>query len=237
MSAKVFAVPKADVLQERDFRILFQAASETRRERSRRFLKQEDACRSLVAEALVRHAYSVETGSDLDEESFRCNEFGKPYLSGGRLHFNIAHSGEWVICGIDSEEIGVDIERHHATSLAIATRFFAQEENDLLAQAKGPSERMRIFFRIWALKESYAKAIGKGLSCSFESFACLPAPGGQHAAFSSDDPALPRGYPRLMDIHPLYSCAVCTLRPSPKPVLIPIGVHALADALLRRTEV
>ncbi len=235
MGAKVLAVPKADVLAESDFRFLFEAASERRRERSRRYLRREDACRSLVAEALVRHAFAMETGRVVNEDSFRHNEFGKPYLPQERLRFNVAHSGEWVICGIDDGEIGVDIEMHHATRLDIAARFFSPEENHLLAQASGPSERLRMFFRIWALKESYAKAIGKGLYCPFESFACIPAPGGRRAAFATDDPALPRGHLHLLDVHLLYSCAVCTLRPAPKPELIRIDMRALADTLLSRS--
>lgn len=240
MGTKVLAVFRADSLEEGDFRLLLEAASPKRRERARRFREREDACRSLVAEALVRRAFMLEAGLDVDESYFRYNAFGKPHIPGTGLHFNIAHSGAWVICGIDAEELGVDIERHHEVRSGIAARFFAPEENALLEETRDPSERSRLFFQIWALKESYVKAIGKGLSCAFEDFACLPdrlfarAVPSQPAAFIARNPALPRGHLRLLEVHPDYSCAICSLRPASIPELVRIEVGALVDSPRRR---
>ena len=42
---------------------------------------------------------------------FEKNQYGKPYLSEHPdFYFNISHSGEYVLCAIDNNPIGVDIE-------------------------------------------------------------------------------------------------------------------------------
>ena len=116
----------------------------------------------------------TETGSDFEESRLKFNAFGKPSLSDLDIHFNLAHSGEWVVCAVDEDEIGVDIEAHHSMDFGVANRFFCREERALLEGKRAEAEYARTFFRIWSLKESYVKAIGKGFSCPLDSFACLP---------------------------------------------------------------
>ena len=84
------------------------------------------------------------------------------------LHFSISHSKDYVICAIADTPIGVDIEdvtrsalKHQSKRLcAIAKKCFIEEENLFLDTSKVWQEA---FLMVWTRKESYAKAIGRGL--------------------------------------------------------------------------
>jgi len=101
---------------------------------------------------------------------FNYTYFGKPFLPGAdNFHFNISHSGEWVVCATDEKPVGIDIERVSPIDVDIAKNYFsAGEYADLLA--KKASEQSACFYDLWTLKESYIKQNGKGLSIALDSF-------------------------------------------------------------------
>lgn len=211
----LFGVSRAHALADWEFAAFQALASPGRRERAGRFLRREDASRALVAEALLRLAARA-AGSDLDGATLHLNRYGKPFVADAGFEFNLAHSGEWVICATDAEEIGVDVERHHEIGSGIAEHFFSRAENAFLAGLAQQAARLRAFFDIWSLKESYIKAIGKGLSCPLDGFACLPSASGS-IGFHPFDGGLPRRHFQLVDLRPGYSCALCTAAREPVP--------------------
>lgn len=89
---------------------------------------------------------------------------GKPYLPAEEdFHFNLSHSGTYVICAVDVVPIGVDIQKIDAKKgKQIAKRFFSKAEQDILEKAK-EAEQETLFCRFWAAKESYLKYLGTGL--------------------------------------------------------------------------
>ncbi|MFZ5632084.1 MAG: 4'-phosphopantetheinyl transferase family protein [Bacillota bacterium] len=102
--------------------------------------------------------------------NFSVNEYGKPFLQNyNDFHFNISHSGEWIVCAIDQFPIGIDIEFIRPVNLYIVKRFFTEEEY-MDIKKRSHSEQVDYFFSLWTLKESYVKAVGKGLSLPFNSF-------------------------------------------------------------------
>lgn len=60
-STHLFAVSNADSLSENDYQTFFKTASKQRQERVLKFLRREDACRSLTSEALVKYAIASAT--------------------------------------------------------------------------------------------------------------------------------------------------------------------------------
>lgn len=98
------------------------------------------------------------------------NRYGKPYLQHNKsFHFNISHSGDWIVCAVDEKPVGIDIEKIEKLNVAIAAEFFAPEETSNL-QKKREEEKLLLFYRYWSLKESYSKALGLGLSLPFHRF-------------------------------------------------------------------
>ena len=107
---------------------------------------------------------------------FDYGSHGKPALAGEQrassLRFNASHSGELALYAfVHDYEVGVDVEyiKEDFATEEIAERYFTTREvNTLLALAK--ADRPAGFFRFWARKESYIKAIGKGLSHPLNQF-------------------------------------------------------------------
>jgi 4'-phosphopantetheinyl transferase len=94
---------------------------------------------------------------------------GKPALTadcGGALHFNLAHSGGWMLLAVaNAGPVGVDLERiDPALDFApLARRFFSSAERDVLDKAPNSRQR-RTFYRLWTRKEASLKTRGGGFS-------------------------------------------------------------------------
>jgi len=148
---------------------LLQAISKENRERCRRFKFMEDALRTLYGELILRHVLIQHFSSNNEGIKILKGESGKPYVSGVPIHFNISHSGDFVVCAISEQSIGIDIEKIVEVDLTLATRYFCRcEYDDLLAQDK--NNRHDYFFSLWTLKESYIKWLGGGMSIPLDSF-------------------------------------------------------------------
>lgn len=63
----------------------------------------------------------------IDQIVFQTEGNGKPVVRHiPSFHFNLSHSGDWVVCAIDDAPVGIDIEEIKPIDLAIAKRFFQQ---------------------------------------------------------------------------------------------------------------
>ena len=66
----------------------------------------------LVGEILAKVVIKKTFGIDLTKQNFTYTEHGKPYLSDySDVHFNISHSGEYVVCSVSDKPVGVDIQK------------------------------------------------------------------------------------------------------------------------------
>jgi len=134
---------------------------------------KEDVQRSLIAEILIRYIIFKRYKISNNEISFVFNEYGKPFLNNiNNFYFNISHSGEWIVCAIDSNYIGIDIEFIKPIDFEIAQRYFSEKEYSYFL-AKKDSDKLNYFYDLWTLKESFIKAVGKGLSIPLNSFSII----------------------------------------------------------------
>lgn len=85
------------------------------------------------------------------------------------MHFNVSHSGKWAVCAVSDSPVGIDIQEIKPVNFSIANRFFSASENEMLINAQGAA-RQELFYKLWVLKESYVKMLGKGLSMRLDSF-------------------------------------------------------------------
>lgn len=87
------------------------------------------------------------------------NEFGKPIADNG-LHFNISHSGDYVLFALSDKKIGCDIEKlHNIDSERLGRIVFCENE---MAQIKNAADKQKCFFDLWTRKEGLLKCIGTG---------------------------------------------------------------------------
>lgn len=135
-----------------------------------RFKFSTDVQRKILGELMVRAILAGKHNIPKENIHFRYSENSKPGLiSYENIHFNISHSGEWVVCAFSALPVGIDVEKIRRVNFDIARRFFSEEEVNQLFSLSLP-EQSEFFFDLWTVKESYLKAIGTGLTRLLNSF-------------------------------------------------------------------
>lgn len=157
-------------IEKDDFNRLLSCVSEEKKERISRFHRFEDAQRTLLGDVLARYAICKRLGIRNKDMVFGTNEYGKPILlEPNGIHFNISHSGNWVVCAVDNTVVGIDVEMIKPIDFKIAERFFSRDE--YISLINQPKEmKLTYFYMIWTLKESYIKTEGRGLSIPLNLF-------------------------------------------------------------------
>jgi 4'-phosphopantetheinyl transferase len=124
----------------------------------------------LLGGLLVKSVAISKFGFSRTETSLAYGENSKPFFNlRSSLHFNVSHSGQWVVAAFSDKPVGIDVEKIRDVNLQIAHRFFSPEEISFLMRTPG-QRRKSCFFDFWTLKESYLKAIGTGLTRPLSSF-------------------------------------------------------------------
>ncbi len=147
---------------------LLNCVAPDKKERLKRFYHMKDTLRGLFADLLIRDVIIQKTGLKNEDISFTANDYGKPFLKDrDDVQFNLSHSGVWVVGVIDQQIVGIDVERVQEIDLDISKNYFSPDEHeDLMSKA----DKFDYFFTLWALKESYIKILGKGLSHPLNAF-------------------------------------------------------------------
>lgn len=187
---------------------LLDCLPEDKKDRVRRFKRFEDAQRTVVGDILARYAVCKRSGLKNSDLNFGKNEYGKPILlEPCGAHFNISHSGDWVACAVDDSAVGADVEVIKPIDMEIAKRFFSSDEYiSLMRQPEGM--RLKYFYMLWTLKESYIKAEGKGLSIPLDSFT-IRIKENEASVLINEEPADYHLFQSFLDDNTVY--AVCTL--------------------------
>jgi 4'-phosphopantetheinyl transferase len=105
--------------------------------------------------------------------------YGKPHLPGGRLDFNLAHSGDAALLAVSGcGPVGIDFEGADRTPDhdRLAARVLSAHERAVF-DALPADQRRAAFLRVWTRKEAYLKATGEGLSFALDKISVTLAPG------------------------------------------------------------
>jgi 4'-phosphopantetheinyl transferase len=129
------------------------------RARAARFRWEDVRRRWAAGRAALRLILERYTGTPAAELLFARGEYGKPYLAGSPVRFNMTDSGDLALYAVALDaEIGVDIERvRPIDGVGISRRFLPAPE------AAAVRDDPASFFRIWTRREAYLKCIGVGL--------------------------------------------------------------------------
>jgi 4'-phosphopantetheinyl transferase len=203
---EVYAVDLSKPIKKENFDQLLACVSQEKRMRIRRFFKEEDRIRGLMADILIRYIIIRKLGLKNEDIEFYTNDYGKPFLKEREdFQFNLSHSGIWVVGAVDNRPIGIDVERIQPIDLDISKNYFSPDEHqDLMSQA----DRFSYFFTLWSLKESYIKIKGKGLSMPLNSFSIKFFRPGE-IRIKAKDRLLENIFFVQYDIHREYKMAVC----------------------------
>lgn len=122
-----------------------------------------------AATPLAQAWLAREFGGDAGDYVFERDAHGRPRLRRVALDCNWSHSGAHllVVAG-NGLRVGADLEsiRPRANALALARRFFAQEEIAWLSERDNIQSAAleKNFLRLWCAKEAVLKAHGRGLA-------------------------------------------------------------------------
>lgn len=152
--------------REEVFRHFFCSLSKERQQKIEAVKAAGGRRSSLGAWALADYGLQRLYGSRERELCIGYGIHGKPYVQDEPgIHFNLSHSGDYVLTVFAPVEIGCDIQKitEGERNGRVAARFFTEKERRAIAAGMD-------FYRIWVRKESYIKCTGDGLAHDLRSF-------------------------------------------------------------------
>ena len=135
----------------------------------RRYRKWQDAQACLAGKILLQNGLESLT-NDADALSRICyNEFGRPFMPGSSLDFNISHAGVYVVCALGgSQRVGIDLECVRPVDIELFRNQVSLHDWNLICAAP---DKTNAFYEYWTRREAVAKADGRGLGVPFSGMA------------------------------------------------------------------
>lgn len=135
---------------------------EEERARAARFRFAKDHDRYILGHGLLREVLGRYLGRPGQELELMRGEFGKPFLEGHPVHFNLSDTKDAVLVALAHQPIGADIETMHRQTdhAQVAAHYFTPGEVSGILHAGNGKQR---FLELWTRKEAVLKACGVGL--------------------------------------------------------------------------
>ena len=158
---------KVSLLQSEElFTRLYHLLNEAEAEKYKRYFKEDDKKRFLISHSvvkilagkyLIQDPYEVKIKEGNNKKPFVQNDVRKDF------HYNLSHSGNWVLIAVSKKEIGVDIESKEKQFSfdEIILSFFSLEEIEFVKQSHPVAEA---FYLLWTRKEALLKATARGIT-------------------------------------------------------------------------
>jgi len=142
------------------FENYFMCLPNSLKEINQKYLRWQDRTSNLLGKILLLSGMKL-LGLRYSLNDIKYNAFNKPYFN-QTIDFSLTHSGEYVVCVLSFERrVGVDIEEIRAIHFDDFKDVLTREEMHNILGSRNPYSE---FFELWTIKESIAKADGRGLS-------------------------------------------------------------------------
>ncbi|XP_029374231.1 L-aminoadipate-semialdehyde dehydrogenase-phosphopantetheinyl transferase isoform X2 [Echeneis naucrates] len=153
------------------------------KDRIGKFVFAKDAKSAIAGRLLLRRFVCERMGVPWAEIRLERSPRGKPYLaappqvdSAATWSFNLSHQGDYAVLAAEQGmQVGVDIMKTTMPGSSsvpeffrIMTRQFTAYEWSTIQSAGSEHQQLAAFYRHWALKESFIKAIGTGLGFNLQ---------------------------------------------------------------------
>ena len=126
--------------------------------------------RFALCRAALRAILCRQLGCGNERLSFGSSDHGKPFAlvdqEPATVSFNLSHSGKHgLIALVLRGRLGVDVEERvpRGDFDELSEAVFGPHEQSALASVRG-RDRIRLFFRLWTIKEALIKALGLGFT-------------------------------------------------------------------------
>jgi len=157
----LYLFEKIDLLEDDFIENVLSLLSEERKIKISKLQTPMNKNASAAAYLLLRIALSYEYLIN-KAVTFDYKEHGKPFLVGyPGIYFNLSHSHTTAACVVAETETGVDVQHITSVSDKVARRVLTEDEYSLFCKSSEPDD---YFCEVWAIKESFIKKTGLGLS-------------------------------------------------------------------------
>ena len=162
MTPEICLVKVNSPIDENTFQYLLEYVQAEKQERILKQRIKQNADNMLIGKILAKVVIKKTFGIDIKKQNFTYTEHGKPHLTNyPDVHFNISHSGEYVVCGVSDKPIGVDIQKIGKYNSDVAKRVCNKKE---LKQIEYSSDKAYEFTKLWTQKEAVLKMHGIGIA-------------------------------------------------------------------------
>src|SRR5258708_14472218 len=144
--------------------------------RANRFFHVRDKNRHIISHGVMRNILGRYLNQSPSLIEFKDGINKKPFIKNKTsLHFNLSHSGDWILLAVAKSEIGVDTEliNFDFEYKDVMEVYFNNDEINFINEEKSADR----FFLLWTRKEAQIKATGKGLD---ENIKLIPGLIGTH---------------------------------------------------------
>lgn len=139
--------------------------SKQRREYALRYHREIDQRLSVKAYLLLCSALNQLYGIE-QMPIFGYSPKGKPYLRDyPDIHFNISHCEKAILCAVEKQTVGVDIETIKPYNEELARYTMNNNEIEQINRSYRPDIE---FARLWTMKEAVLKKSGKGITTNIK---------------------------------------------------------------------
>ena len=166
---------------------LYQCLPQERKEAVDRARNESIARKRVYTGAFLQHILAQELGVPMEQLRYAYNQWGKPELNKDgmlgsyiyddmvkqricNLHFNLSHSGEYVVLVVSDRLVGIDVEHKTKGYDTLAKRCFCKEEYEDIMNAGDEEAQRKRFLEYWTMKEAYIKCVGEGMRIPLNSF-------------------------------------------------------------------
>lgn len=157
-------------IKDEEFDKYYNVVRKERQIKIDRYKRYEDKKLSLAVGIALKNALQ-NNNVDYFNATFCVTDKGKVYLENNKddLHFNVSHSGKYAVAVISNQEVGVDVQQIKPYNEKVVKKCFTEKEKVHFYKIE-EAQRDLEFATIWAMKESYLKAIGIGITEKLDGF-------------------------------------------------------------------
>lgn len=151
-------------------KFLYSLLSTQEKIQSEKFFTINLSNRYIVTRAVLRSILAEYLGTIPQDIEFIRNSYGKPFVRGANIEFNMSHSYNSAYYAITSDfSVGIDVEFYNKGKniFNIAKSVFSIDELEFFLNLSD-LKRQEFFFNVWTKKEAVIKAMGLGLAYPME---------------------------------------------------------------------
>lgn len=162
MQQQIYVIKNKQGISENVFQYLLKFVSKNKKERILKQFKRKEAENILLGDILVKYAIKKSFGIKIKDMIFAKSKNGKPYLCNfENIHFNLSHSGDYVVCIISDKPVGIDIQEIITPEDLLMRRVCSDKEYEQIIESKDINNE---FTKLWVQKEAVLKKSGIGIN-------------------------------------------------------------------------